>query len=99
MSPSTSLVATWILLLLAISVLGYETMRMRRRGWRLPEVMADLAVTVGLIGLLTYQFKLFGNISERAVSISELLILGGVAVGLIAALYYKLRADPDKSSI
>src|SRR6266480_2732903 len=99
MTPSTNLVAKVILLLLAISVLGHETMRAKRRGRNAPELIAIVAVSVGLILLLAYQFTSLGDSSERAVSISGLLILGGVAVDLIATVYHKFSANEDRSSI
>lgn len=99
MAPSTSLVAKVILLLLAISILGFAAIRTRRTGRTILEVIAIVVVSVGLILLLAYQFNLLGDLSERALSISGVMILGGVAFDLIARMYKKLTGDPDKSSI
>jgi hypothetical protein len=93
-------VIKWVLLLVAAAVLGYgERTRIRRKESSLPEVVANIAVSSGLIGLLAYPLNVLGNFSERILSISEVLILGGVALGLSSALYNKFRGGAGKNSI
>jgi uncharacterized membrane protein len=78
-----------ILLLVAVVFLVFQFIRLRRKAWKFPNWIPDVAVALGIFGLFLDSFSLAGSQREAVMNIAGALIIGGIALDLLWSAYLK----------